>query len=97
MLLRANQCDYGIEEGPNGLKRKLSCSGKSAVAGTLPGDSNMSFHIYALYPPCIDRIYIGRTGDLDTRIHDRKNGYSGDMARASDRIVIKSEEFETRS
>ena len=57
----------------------------------------MTYHVYALYSPSKDILYIGQTSNLEKRMHDHRRGYSAFTSRAQDWQLIYSEEVKNRS
>ena len=57
----------------------------------------MSFIVYVLYSPKLNKIYIGQTSNLEQRLNDHIKGYSRATLMTDDWIVVYTEEFSTRS
>lgn len=55
------------------------------------------FFIYILYSKSIDRYYIGQTSDLNNRLIRHNSSSTRFTARATDWLIIYSEEYLTRS
>ena len=57
----------------------------------------MTFLVYALHSPKLNKIYIGQTSNLDQRLNEHRKGYSRATSMTDDWEVIYTEEFSTRS
>lgn len=56
------------------------------------------YSVYVLYSPDFNKIYIGQTSDLHTRLHYHNNGPNkGYTARYRPWEIIHRESFDTRS
>jgi len=57
----------------------------------------MQFYVYAIYSYSTDKIYVGQTKDLVTRLHDHQHGYSPYTSRVKDWKLFHKEILPTRS
>jgi putative endonuclease len=56
----------------------------------------MQFHVYALYSPRLDLIYIGQSSKLHERVPEHNKGYSKFTSRTNDWILVYSEQCPNR-
>jgi putative endonuclease len=58
----------------------------------------MTFHLYILYSPTLNKYYIGHTGDtLEERLRKHNSNHKGFTGKATDWKIVYTEEFKTKS
>ncbi|MGN6402038.1 MAG: GIY-YIG nuclease family protein [Flavisolibacter sp.] len=57
----------------------------------------MTFHVYILFSPTINKYYIGHTGDeLQERLRKHNSNHKGFTGRAGDWRIVHTENLETK-
>jgi putative endonuclease len=56
----------------------------------------MSYAVYIIYSPLLDKYYVGYSQNVDARLAQHNSGISDFSAKASDWVLKHVEHFETR-
>jgi len=57
----------------------------------------MTYNVYALYSPSLNKIYVGQSNNLTKRLADHNKGYSKYTSITKDWILFYQEDFDNRS